>query len=168
MQKEDPAKLSRVKCYFLRHGPAADAATWRGADDDRPLTPEGKKRVAREAKTLAALTLDLDALVTSPLLRAKQTAEIVAAALNVPVVEDARLGLGFGVRGLRGVLADHAAAGAVMLVGHEPSMSITIGSVIGGARIDFKKGALACVDFPDLDTLEGELLSLVPPKVLAL
>jgi phosphohistidine phosphatase len=157
-----------VKCYFLRHGPAADAQTWRGADDDRPLTADGKKRVAREAKTLAALALDLDAIVTSPLLRAKQTAEIVANALKLPVVEDTRLGLGFGIRALRTVLADRSEAGAILLVGHEPSMSTTIGSVIGGARIDLKKGALACVDFPDPDTLEGELLSLVPPKVLAL
>ena len=46
-------------CYFLRHGPAGDAANWSGADFDRPLTQDGIKRIAREAKTIAALELEL-------------------------------------------------------------------------------------------------------------
>jgi len=160
-----------MRCYFLRHGLAGDPEQWSGDDAARPLTAEGKERMAREAKTIAALGLELDAIVTSPLLRAKQTATIVADKLKMRdrLSEDARLGIAFDVRALRAILEEHATATAVLLVGHEPSMSRTIGSVIGGhARIDLKKGSLACVNFGDPDSLMGELVWLVPPKVLAL
>jgi len=155
-----------MKCYLLRHGLAADPERWEGRDADRPLTREGKERMAREAKTIAALSLDLDAVVTSPLLRAKQTAEIVAAALEIQVETDARLGIGFDVGALREIVAERREAGAILLVGHEPGMSLTVGAAIGGARIVLKKGGLACVEVRDLENLHGELLWLVPPKIL--
>jgi phosphohistidine phosphatase len=159
-----------MKCYFLRHGLAGDPEQWHGNDFDRPLTAEGKERMAREAKTIAALSLDLDAIVTSPLLRAKQTATIVADKLRMRtrLVEDERLGIGFDSNALQGILRERLDAAAILLVGHEPSMSRTIGSVVGGTRIDFKKGSLACVSFDDPSSLAGELVWLVPPKVLAL
>ena len=156
-----------MKCYFLRHGIAADAEHWEGRDDDRPLTREGKARMAREAKTIAALSPDLDAIVSSPLLRARQTAEIVAEALEMRVETDARLGIGFDLRALRAILGERREAAALLLVGHEPGMSLTIGAAIGGGRVDMKKGAFACVEFHDLANAQGELLSLMPPKVLA-
>lgn len=156
-----------MKCYFLRHGVAADAERWEGADADRPLTREGKEKMAREAKTVAALALDLEAIVTSPLLRAKQTAEIVAAALSMTVEEDARLGIGFDRRALGEILVERDDGGAIMLVGHEPGMSLTIASAIGGGRVEMKKGAIACVEFPDASALHGELSWLAPPKLLA-
>ncbi len=155
-----------MKCYFLRHGIAADAERWEGRDADRPLTREGKEKMAREARAIAALALDLDAIVTSPLLRAKQTAEIVAAELEMPVEEEARLGIGFDARALREIIAERPDVGALLLVGHEPGMSLTIGASIGGARIVLKKAGLACVEFHDVASLHGELLWLVPPKVL--
>lgn len=156
-----------MECYFLRHGLAADAQTWEGRDDDRPLTREGKARMAREAETIAALSLGVDAIVTSPLLRAKQTAEIVASELKIRVEEDARLGIGFDREALAGILADRTDASAILLVGHEPGMSLTIGRVIGGGRVVLKKGALACVSLPDAASANGELVWLLPPKVLA-
>jgi phosphohistidine phosphatase len=160
-----------VRCYFLRHGIAVDPEQWQGKEFDRPLTGEGRERMAREAKTLAALGLDFDVIVTSPLVRAKQTASIVAERLKVAdrVVEDARLGIAFDPNSLARVLAQHANAGSLLLVGHEPSMSETIGSIVGGARIDFKKGSLACVNMPQpASSLAGELFWLVPPKILTL
>lgn len=157
-----------MRCYFLRHGIAVDPEGWQGDDFDRPLTPEGKDRMAREAKTIAALSLDLDAIVTSPLLRAQQTAAIVADKMKMRnrLTEDERLGTGFNSSALKGVLDDHPNAAALLLVGHEPSMSGTIGLLVGGARIDFKKGSLACVAFDDPASLAGELVWLIPPKVL--
>jgi phosphohistidine phosphatase len=103
-------------------------------------------------------------------LRAKQTASIVAEGLKLheKVVEDERLGLGFDSNRLAGILQEHKDSGALMLVGHEPGMSETIGRLIGHAKVDLKKGALACVNVPDLASLEGELLSLIPAKVLLL
>ncbi|MGA8533773.1 MAG: phosphohistidine phosphatase SixA [Candidatus Tumulicola sp.] len=159
-----------MKCYFLRHGLAGDPEQWPGDDFDRPLTPEGRARMEREAKTLAALSLDLDVILTSPLVRAKQTATIVAEKMKIAgrLVEDARLGIGFGSNALEAILHERAGSEAIMLVGHEPSMSRTIGAVVGGARIDFKKGGVACVRFDDPQSLAGDLLWLLPPKVLAL
>jgi len=122
------------------------------------------------AKGIAALRLKLDVIVTSPLVRAKQTALIVAQRLKLKdhVVEDERLGGGFGPSRLGEVLAQHRDADELMLVGHEPGMSRTVSELVGGAAIDFKTGALACVDVPDPATLRGELVWLIPAKILAL
>lgn len=157
-----------MRLYFLRHGIAAERDAWQGDDFDRPLTDEGRKRMAREAKTIAQLGLDLDAIITSPLVRAVQTAEIVAEALRMPKapVADERLGPDFDTRQLAAIQADHPEDGAIMLVGHEPTMSETIGRLIGAARVDLKKGALACVELPDGSSSAGELLWLAPPKLL--
>lgn len=160
-----------MRCYFLRHGLAADAQQWKGDDGDRPLTNEGKRRMEREAKTLAALDLEIEAIVTSPLLRAKQTAAIVAAALGLRdrAIEDERLGFGFDANALAAILRERApTAATVLLVGHEPSMSATIGALAGAERIVLKKGGLACVDISDESCSEGELVWLVPPKILTL
>lgn len=157
-----------MKVYFLRHGIAGDPQEWHGSDFDRPLTREGVKRMEREARTLEELGLELDVMLTSPLVRAKQTAEIAAACLKVRVVDDERLGPDFDVARLEAMLQEHADAGALMLVGHEPNMSETIGRIVGGAKIDLKKGGLAYVDVPDPRAVSGVLVWLIPPKVLTL
>ncbi|MDB5026677.1 MAG: phosphohistidine phosphatase, SixA [Candidatus Eremiobacteraeota bacterium] len=156
------------KLYFLRHGVAADADSWRGDDFDRPLTDEGRERMALEAEAIKRLGLGLDRIVTSPLVRARQTAEIVAGALGIgnALVEDERLGPGFGLERLADVLQAHRGAKALMLVGHEPTLSATVGRLIGGAALDFKKGAVARVDLSDGSRLRGVLIWLAPPKVL--
>ncbi|HET9392326.1 MAG TPA: phosphohistidine phosphatase SixA [Candidatus Rubrimentiphilum sp.] len=158
-----------MKVYFLRHGIAAEPADWKGTDYDRPLTDDGRKRMGREAKAIRELDLDLDAIVTSPLARARATAEIVASALKITTIkEDERIAGDFDISSLAEILQDHADAKALMLVGHEPSMSATIGRLIGEARVNLKKGGLACVELPDCSTMVGELLALIPPKVLLL
>jgi phosphohistidine phosphatase len=158
-----------MKCYFLRHGLAVEPDEWSGSDFDRPLTDEGQARMARAAKTMSVLGLGIDVIVTSPLVRAKQTATIVAKELKLQdrLVEDERMGVGFGPGPLAAVLADHHKADAIMLVGHEPSMSRTVGQLVGGASIELKKGSLACVDVPDPSILQGELIWLIPAKFLA-
>jgi phosphohistidine phosphatase len=155
-----------MKIYFLRHGVAAEPEDWKGSDYDRPLTGDGRERMAQEAKALRKLGLKLDAILTSPLVRAKETADIVARELRMPSKEDERLGGDFDVSSLGAILQGCADLKALMLVGHEPSMSSVIGRLIGVARMDLKKGGLACVELPDASTMTGELLSLIPPKVL--
>lgn len=158
-----------MRCYFLRHGLAVDAAEWSGADFDRPLTREGRERMTQAVKTIAALRLNIDVIVTSPLVRAKQTATIVAKRLKLEdrLIEDARLGGGFGSSALAEILAEQRMADAVMLVGHEPGMSRTVGEMVGGADVEFKPGSLACVNVPEPANLRGSLLWLVPAKILA-
>ncbi len=155
--------------YFLRHGPAGDRGEWTGDDFDRPLTAEGKTRVEHEAAALAKLGLTLDVIVSSPLVRAYQTAEIVAKKLGCAdrLVKDKAVGPGFGRDAVARILADHPKADAVMFVGHEPDFSETVSDLIGGGRIVLKKGGLACVELNAGPSLKGKLLWLVPPGVLA-
>jgi phosphohistidine phosphatase len=156
-----------MKCYFLRHGIAVEAEDWTGDDFDRPLTREGRTRLEREAKAIEELSLGLDCIATSPLLRAKETAEIVADRLGLrgKFSEDPRLAGGFNNDRLTAILTAHAEASSIMLVGHEPSMSATIGRAIGAATIELKKAALAGVEF-DHPASSGRLFCLIPPKVL--
>ncbi|MGA8576531.1 MAG: histidine phosphatase family protein [Candidatus Cybelea sp.] len=158
-----------MKVYFLRHGIAVDPEAWSGNDFDRPLTREGCDRMEREAKAIEELSLDLDCIVTSPLLRAKQTAAIVAARLGMRsvIVEDPRLAGGFSFERLGAILAAHPGTTALMFVGHEPSMSGTIGRAIGDATIELKKAALAGIEIAGPSAPRGMLLFLIPPKVLA-
>ena len=153
-----------MNCYFLRHGIAVEPDEWTGPDFDRPLTREGIERMKCEARAIADLSLQLDVIVTSPLLRARQTAEIVADRLKLrdDIVEDERLADGFDSRRLSEILGEHDKAGAIMLVGHEPTM----GRIIGDANVELKKAALAGVALSDASATRGTLICLIPPKVL--
>lgn len=155
--------------YFLRHGLASERGTWEGDDFSRPLTDEGKERMARAAATIARLGLGLDFIITSPLLRAYQTAEIVARQLAPDkLVQDERLAPGFGIEQLAEIFKSHSTASAIMLVGHEPDFSETIQRLIGGGQVVCKKGSLAYVNLYHPTLLRGELVWLIPPKILAL
>ncbi|MDB5040604.1 MAG: phosphohistidine phosphatase, SixA [Candidatus Eremiobacteraeota bacterium] len=157
-----------MKLYFLRHGEAGDPAQWEGNDAERPLTDDGRRRMALEARTMRRLELGVDRVITSPLLRARQTAEIVAVELKRKdrVVTDSRLGPDFGPERLAEILRDNQDVHDLMLVGHEPSMSATIGRLIGGGRVELKKGGLARTDVPNPAQLSGELEWLLPPRAL--
>ncbi|HEV2262655.1 MAG TPA: phosphohistidine phosphatase SixA [Candidatus Rubrimentiphilum sp.] len=155
-----------MKVYFLRHGIAVDAAEWKGGDADRPLTDDGRKQLKKIAKALRDLDLGLNAIVTSPLLRAKHTAEIVAGKLGIDVQEDERLSPEFDNPRLSELLQDHRDAQSILLVGHEPSMSTVIGKLVLAAKIDLKKAGIALVDVPAPSSQSGTLLWLIPPKVL--
>jgi phosphohistidine phosphatase len=159
-----------MELYFLRHGLASEREEWTGDDLQRPLTEEGKERMRREATTMAKLGLDLDQIIASPLVRAYQTAEIVARQLHLldKLIKDERLAPGFGIDQLAQVLRAYSTATALMLVGHEPDFSETIRRLIGGGRVECKKGSLARVDVSDPLSPQGNLVWLLPPKVLAL
>jgi phosphohistidine phosphatase len=157
-----------TRLYFLRHGLAADRGEWTGDDFERPLTARGKALMVREAETIAQLDLQLDLILTSPLVRALQTARIVAEALGMQehLLADERLAPGFDTPALAEMLKERSDLSALMLVGHEPDFSETIGALIGGGRVVCKKGSLARVDLPDDGSLAGELVWLIPPGAL--
>lgn len=159
-----------MKIFFLRHGLAADREDWKGDDSDRPLTEQGRARMKQEAEAFAKLELEPDVVVTSPLVRAVQTAEIVADHLKrgAKLVKDERLGPDFGPKALAEILSSYPKADALLLVGHEPGMSDAISYLIGGGRVVCKKGGLACVEVSDPASMAGELVWLIPPKVLTL
>jgi phosphohistidine phosphatase len=160
-----------MRIYFLRHGRAAARADWRDDDDERPLTEEGEAAMRREAAALAALGLKPEVIVTSPLARARRTAELVAEALQAEdrVVEDARLAHGFDARSLADIVTEQAPKRALMVVGHEPDFSATIADLIGGGHVICKKGGLARVDVDASDghLRNGALVWLLAPSQLA-
>ena len=147
--------------YFLRHG-EADWPNWKKSDDERPLTKRGKKEMHEVAKFLDRLKVRPELIVTSPLPRAAQTAEIAADYLKAKLRKDELIAPGFGMSELRTVLKRHRAK-SLMMVGHEPDFSEVI-SKLTGAALKLSKGGVALVDV-DLSSEKGRLLWLFPPKL---
>jgi phosphohistidine phosphatase len=137
--------------WLLRHGDAEDSA----ADDfSRRLTAKGERQSRAAGLALARLEVSMDVCLTSPKLRALETARIAASELGVEVEEvDALRGGDFDPEQLA------AGRGSVLLVGHEPDFSRAI-QLATGARVEVKKGGLACLD-------GGTLLTLLRPRQLA-
>jgi phosphohistidine phosphatase len=150
-----------MQLYFLRHG-EANWPDWKKSDDQRPLTDFGKKEVRDVAKFLARLKVRPDLIVTSPLPRAAQTAEIAADYLKAKLRKDELLAPGFGMSELRTSLKRHRSK-ALMLVGHEPDFT-TVVSGLTGASLKLSKAGVALLDV-EPDSEEGRLLWLFPPKI---
>jgi phosphohistidine phosphatase len=149
-----------MELYFLRHG-EADWPDWKKPDDDRPLTKRGKKEMSEVAKFLNRLKVRPQLIVTSPLPRAAQTAEIAADFLKAKLRKDEALAPGFALSKLQTVLKRHR-ADILMLVGHEPDFTNVI-SGLTGASLKLSKAGVALVDV-DPEAEEGRLLWLFPPK----
>jgi phosphohistidine phosphatase len=159
--------MAALRLYLLRHGKALSRAEWREDDRLRPLTSEGEREVRAVGARLAAMGLRPGLIVTSPLARAERTAELVAEALGMREddVLDERLAPGFDGAALAGVVAERGPVGSLMVVGHEPDFSDTIGELTGG-RVVCKKTSLARVDVDGDRLAGGRLVWLVPPAVL--
>lgn len=157
-----------MNLYFLRHGLAGQRTEWHGSDFDRPLTEDGTKRMMREAAEIKKLKLNVEGIITSPLVRAYQTAKIVAKQLNLldRLFTEELLKPGFGPDTVKALVKKYADANTLLLVGHEPDFSTTISHIIGGGRVVCKKGGLAFVDLQQPNDLKGELVWLIPPKLL--
>src|SRR5205085_11833079 len=113
-----------MKLCLVRHG-EADWPNWDKRDDERPLTERGRKEMKRVAKFLDRLKLVPDAILTSPLPRASQTAEIVSKRLGVELQTEPALAHGFNIERLSRLLAKRDVE-CVMIVGHEPEFSEVI------------------------------------------
>jgi len=149
-----------MELYFLRHG-EADWPEWKKSDDERPLTKRGKREMRDVAKFLDRLRARPNLIVTSPLPRAAQTAEIAADYLKAKLRKDELLAPGFGASKLPTVLKRNGAR-VLMLVGHEPDFTQVI-SELTGASLKLSKAGVALVDV-DPESEEGKLLWLFPPK----
>ena len=142
-----------IRLFIVRHGIAADPAGFSGSDDERPLTDKGRRRLRRVARAFARLAEPIDLLVSSPLVRAVQTAELLAAALHLDGVE-----ISGALKPAQDPLAILRALGGragdgqgVMLVGHEPHLSRLLAHAAGltpaeAARIDVRKGSILRID----------------------
>jgi phosphohistidine phosphatase len=150
-----------MKLYFMRHGHAVQRETM--ADEERPLTPEGTARIETAAKVIAGLKIAPAHIYSSPRIRARQTAEIVAGALGQEIEIREEVNFDFDLKAVQTLVAASGDAD-VMFVGHEPTMSIVIGNLTGGA-VNMKPGSFARVDLYQPNKLRGELVWLIAPKV---
>ena len=161
-----------IHLYLVRHAIAGARDPVKYPDDERrPLTREGMQQFSRAARGIGALAGEVDCLLTSPLLRAVQTATILreVAGLPVPRQEPALS----PERGSHGVLALLAAtqARAMVIVGHEPDLGRLLSACVtgrdDGLRVRIRKGAVACVSFDrKLAAGRGQLEWLLQPKAL--
>ncbi len=152
--------------WLLRHADAEPHGS--REDSQRRLTERGERQARTAGLALARLGLGFEAILFSPKVRARQTAELAAEAWDE--AERSRLSvLQALASGFDGVQALDAMAGVgdegrLMLVGHEPDLSNVVAQLTGG-RIDLKKGGLAVLR---LDGAGGELSALMRPRELAL
>ncbi|MGD9570416.1 MAG: histidine phosphatase family protein [Thermoleophilia bacterium] len=152
---------------LLRHGVAEDAGPATGhRDEPRALTPEGIAKMEAAARGMAALRLVVDGVVTSPLVRCRQTAGIVGAALGATWREDRRLRPGARLDAVEDVLIEHPDAEALMLCGHQPDLSLVVAELTGGAHVEFRKGSLALLEVTSARPGGGVLRALYPPAAL--
>jgi phosphohistidine phosphatase len=149
-----------MKLFFLRHG-EADWPNWTKPDNERPLTERGRNEMKRVAKFLERLKLVPDVILTSPLPRASQTAEIVGKRLGIELQIESALAHGFNIERLRRLLAKRDAE-CIMIVGHEPEFSEIIGELTGG-KTKISKAGVALLEI-NRSCTSGTLLWLFPPK----
>jgi len=154
-----------LELYLLRHAHAGNASEWAGDDDLRPLSARGRQQARDLGRHLAGQAVAIDLLVSSPRLRARQTAELVAEEIGVAVGLDERLGGSLDVDDLSIVL-DDLGGQRVMLVGHDPDFSELAAQLSGTMRLPLRKGALARIDVSlPLQPGAGVLRWLLPPEL---
>jgi phosphohistidine phosphatase len=136
--------------WLLRHGDAEDGSP----DSERPLTEKGREQSRAVGGALKALGVELDACLTSPKVRAAETARLACEPLGVePELEPKLAGGPFDAEALAAGLGDE-----VLLVGHDPDFSMAV-HALTGAQVRMKKGGLAGVE-------KGELMVLLRPREL--
>jgi phosphohistidine phosphatase len=158
-----------MRLLVVRHAIAVPRETPDIPDDERPLTPRGIRRFREAARGLARICPRPDLLLTSPLVRARQTADILAAAWGKiePQEEEALAGGTF--EEVAAALQPHLDRRLVCVVGHEPDVSDLVARLLGTSasnRLAFKKGGAALVDLPGPLPKGGALVWYAPPRLL--
>jgi phosphohistidine phosphatase len=160
-----------MRIYIVRHAIAEDSAKGGGGDAQRALTSEGRKKMKEVAAGFMRLEPQIDRIFSSPLIRAKQTAEIMATPLKKKVEQMVELSPGHApsdvLRRLRELKEDNN----VMLVGHEPNCSQLASYLLSEtAQVDiqFKKGGICLIESQRFGGGDGFLLWVLTPQVLRL
>jgi phosphohistidine phosphatase len=158
-----------MKLLLLRHAAAMPGGTPGVVDDERPLTASGRAAFRVAARGLALIARRPDLLLTSPLARARATAEIATRAFKgiAPTLEPALADE--SVNGIVIALKAYPPGATIALVGHEPLLSALLARTLGaseGGRLAFQKGGAALLDLPDGPASLGRLVWFLPPRVL--
>ena len=152
--------------YFLRHGTAEPPVA--GNDEARRLTEDGIATLQAAGILWRRLNLRPDAVISSPLPRARQTADLLVEALGLrtgpSTDERLRPGAGWGEFGR--AMAEYPDARRVLFVGHEPDLSSTVALLTGASSVRMRTGGLACVEFYGVpEPGAGELAWLLDPDL---
>lgn len=159
-----------TELYLVRHGIAAERGKEWPDDSKRPLTHKGVARLRETAGGLKDLGVSFDLILTSPLVRARQTADVLLQALggSTPIVETPLLAPGGAPADLLEYLRSKKKAGRIALVGHEPDLGRLAAFLIGArAPLLFKKGGICRIDFGRFPPVPpGKLAWFALPKML--
>ncbi len=162
--------MATLELYLVRHGIAAARGDSYPDDSKRPLTSAGIKRIEQEARALDALDIGFDHIIASPLLRTKQTADVLSTCLESKpsVTTSDSLAPAGTPAAVFQELAKHMRKGRIALVGHEPNIGEFAARLIGArAPLEFKKGGICRIDFDVFPPKgAGQLRWFVPPRML--
>ncbi|MFY9610135.1 MAG: phosphohistidine phosphatase SixA [Blastocatellia bacterium] len=164
-----------MELYLIRHALAQQLGLKNDfTDEKRTLTSEGRERMREAARGLRKLGVQLDLLLTSPLVRAVETAEIVADAMGFSkkeIIPTDKLAPGGSADDLFAEIKSHSVE-SVALVGHQPDLGEMMAKILqtrGKLSIDLKKGSVCCINVVEtVPSLRGELVWLMTPKQLRL
>ena len=156
--------------YLIRHGVAEERGDAWPDDAKRPLTDKGIGQMRKAARGIARLGVSVEVVLSSPLVRARQTAEIVAAALDPrpSLLNVDSLATDGSFAKIIADLEKHARKSRIALVGHEPQIGELAARLIGSRHaIEFKKGAVCRIDIDDLPPAgPGDLRWLMTTTIL--
>ena len=161
-----------MELYFLRHGIAVLRGT-KGYenDSDRPLTPKGRKRMRQIAAAMRVLEIEIDLILSSPILRARQTTDIVSKSVGREVKFSEAVADGDPERIIDEINTTYHRAKSIMIVGHEPDLSSMISLLISGGtgcHVTMKKGGLCKLSISSLQAGQCAVLEwLLTPGQLA-
>ena len=162
--------MATLELYLIRHGVAAERGEEYPDDSKRPLTTDGIARLRKEAKALDELGVQFDQILTSPLVRARQTADVFAETMKSkpPIaIIDALTPAGSPAAVMQD-LGKYMRKASIALVGHEPNMGELAAFLIGAkVPLPFKKGAICRIDFTVFPPKgKGALCWFVTPRML--
>jgi phosphohistidine phosphatase len=159
--------------YLMRHGLAVQRGSVRFSDDaQRPLEPEGKEKMGEIAEGLKRMGVEVDWIVTSPLVRAVETAGIIAESLASSASTDVCEALrpGGSIEEVIAFLAKRPNRTKVLVVGHEPDLSELAARLMGAgshANLAFKKGGCCMISFDEFPPrTPGQLVWWLTPRLL--
>lgn len=165
---DDPS--AGCSLYLVRHAIAAERGDKWPDDTKRPLTHRGRARMREAVRGLQALGVKIELVLTSPLVRARQTAEILVEGLeSSPDLEEAdALAPEHRPADVVSALATRVRCGALALVGHEPGLGELAAWLIGAKEpIEFRKGGVCLIDSPGLPPgRPGKLIWFATPRML--
>ena len=144
-----------MQIYLMRHGDAVPQHGWRDRDFTRPLAPGGKKQLERAVNEMKKAGFSVNALLSSPLTRAQQTAQVITnvfSELNVVTVKE--LEAGASAQSLRSALLRYKSNAPLWVIGHMPDFALFVARLLGDALVierGFQPGEMCGLDVPSLE-----------------